>query len=235
MQYLKPTQGRVIVKIDLDGKNWHTFSNGQTIRLERQYDNFNRRETEPVNAIVVSSDYIPKGSEILIHHNATHDMNRIFNLQNLSGEETSSTVKYFSIPEGECFTWNDGGEWQPTKSFDFGLRVFKPYTGILDGILPTYLKEKLFMTTGEYKNKVVITLKSVDYEIVFQGMDGKEQRLIRCRPNGDDSGREPEVIAIDNEATKKVLEGEYIVGLNEITAKIFNNANKKSSSVPCYG
>ncbi len=37
---IKHVQGRIVVKVDLDGKNWHTFSNGTKIRLERNTDNF---------------------------------------------------------------------------------------------------------------------------------------------------------------------------------------------------
>jgi hypothetical protein len=77
MKLIAPT-GRVIIKINLESKNTHTFADGTKIRLERQYDNFNMRYVKPVNAEVVSSKYIPEGSEILIHHNATHDTYRLF-------------------------------------------------------------------------------------------------------------------------------------------------------------
>ena len=65
---------RVIIKVDLESKNSHTFKDGTKIRLERIYDNFNMRYVKPVNGIVVNAKDIPEGAEILIHHNATHDI-----------------------------------------------------------------------------------------------------------------------------------------------------------------
>ena len=51
---LKYVYGRVIVKINTNLKNSHTFESGLKIRRERQYNEFNRRVTQPTNAIVIS-------------------------------------------------------------------------------------------------------------------------------------------------------------------------------------
>lgn len=221
MQKLKSVSGRVIISIDLEGKNSHTFQDGTVIRLERKYNNFNRRYTEPVNAIVVDAENIPEGAEVLIHHNATHDVNKIFNHGQLSGNETGSSIKYYSVSEEECYAWRLGdNEWQPTIGFDFALRIFKPYMGVLCGIEPTDINQRLFMLTGEYKDKAVVTLKGCDYEIIFQNEKGREEKIIRCRPNGDKrTQREEEVIAIDEGMTDKVLNGKLIVGIDKISAK----------------
>ena len=64
---LKAVDGKVIISVDLEGKNSHTFSDGTKIRLERQYNNLNRRETHPVNAIVIDGEGVKSGSQILIH------------------------------------------------------------------------------------------------------------------------------------------------------------------------
>ena len=61
------TFGRVVIKINLEYKNSHTLSDGLKISLQRQFNNLNRRYTEPVNAIVISAEDIPKDAEILIH------------------------------------------------------------------------------------------------------------------------------------------------------------------------
>ena len=221
MSNLKHVEGRLIVSVDLEGKNWHTFESGQKIRLERQYNNLNLRETAPVNAIVISGANIPKGSEILIHHNAPSDTNRIHNYSKLSGKETGSDIKHYSIPEEQCFLWKDvNNTWQPIQPYQTALRVFKPYTGILQGIDPIVLKNTLYCTSGEFKGKVVYTLEACDYQIVFQDINGQEGNVIRFRPNGDEkSNREPEAVAIRNDITNKVNNGEYLVGITTKDAK----------------
>lgn len=212
---LKCIEGRVIIKIDDKSKDSHTFSDGTKIRLERRFNNFNSRETNPVNAFVIDSTYIPQGSQILIHPQAIHDTNRIFNYK-----DNNSDVRYYSINEEMCFAFHDGEDWRPLKTFDFALRIFKPYEGLISGIDPTLIKDCLFVTTGEYKNKVVRTLIACDYEIIFQGLNGQEQSLIRFRPNGDEKNkREPEAIAIDHTLTEKILNNKYLIGYSIKDAK----------------
>ncbi len=218
-------EGRIIVKVWLQEKNHHTFSHGLTIRLERQYNNFNRRETEPIQGIVVSGESIPEGAIILFHHNATHANHEIFNVGNLNGEEIASQVKYFSILEKECYAWKmPDGEWQPTKGFAFAYRIFKPYIGSIQGIEPTLIKDSLWMRTGQYKNMAVRTVKAADYEIIFREPEtGREARIIRCRPDGDEADkREEEVIAIDHRMTKQILKGELLIGLSKSDCKQIN-------------
>lgn len=220
---------RIIIKVWTEEKNHHTFSHGVTIRLERRFENFNCRETQPIQGTVISGDGIPEGAILLFHHNGTRAEHEILNHGQLSGKEIASDIKYFSVPEQECFAWKmPNGEWQPMDTFDFALRCFVPYKGPIQNIEPTLLKNTLFMRTGGYAGKVVRTLISCDYEIVFREPNtGQESRLIRCRPNGDrvwlsgdeKLGREPEVIAIDNGLTKKVNNGDVIVGLNKSDAK----------------
>ena len=50
---LKHVDGRVVVKIDIDSKDSWTFDNGQTIEYKRRFNNFNVRETNPVNCHVI--------------------------------------------------------------------------------------------------------------------------------------------------------------------------------------
>lgn len=207
-------EGRIIIKIDTDSKDSWTFSSGMQIDLKRRFNNLNRRQTEPVNCIVISGDNIPKGTEILVHPNAIHDSNRIFSYKSDTG-----AIQYYSIPKDNCFAYYDDG-WKPLKGFDFALRVFKPYTGIVQGIEPTLVKNTLYVTTGELKDKVVMTLEACDYTIVFQDKNGQEGQIIRFRPFGDEkTNREPEAIAILTEETKKVKNGELLVGIEISDAK----------------
>jgi hypothetical protein len=66
---------------------------------------------------------------------------------------------------------------------------------------------------------VVHTLKACDYEIIFQGKDGREERLIRFRHfPGEDNDRE-EVIAVSEYLTDQVNCGKLLIGLSPTTAK----------------
>lgn len=208
------TKDRVVVKIDTEYKNSHTFQDGSKIRIERKYNNFNIRETHPVNAIVISAENIPAGSEILVDAIEIHDSSRIFDYN-----ENETDVKYYSLKKEFCFAYYDDG-WKPLEGCDFGLRVFVPYAGMITGIEPTLMKDVLWVTTGEYKNKAVRTLLACDYCIVFMDRDGREGNLIRFRPNGNPAEhREPEAIAILHEVTEKILSGEYLIGITKSDAK----------------
>jgi hypothetical protein len=219
---LKAPSNRVIIKVDLESKNSHTFKDGTKIKLERVYDNFNMRYVKPVNAEVVDATDIPVGSEILIHHNATHDTYKIFNYQKPTAE-ASSDMQYFSIPIEECFMWRSqkGSTWNPLNNFITGLRIFEPYTGFLQGVEPTLVKNKIYVTSGELSRNVVGTVISSDYEIIYQNDDGTEGRIIRLRyyPEGNDRN---EVISVEHELTEKVVKGDYLVGYNISDAKKLN-------------
>ena len=219
---LKAPANRVIIKVDLESKNSHTFKDGTKIKLERVYDNFNMRYVKPVNAEVVSAKDVPVGSEILIHHNATHDTYKIFNYQRPTAE-ASSSMQYFSIPIEECFMWRSekGSTWNALNNFITGLRIFQPYTGFLEGIEPTLVKNKIYVTSGELAGNVVGTVISSDYEIIYQDDDGTEGKIIRLRyyPEGNDRN---EVISIEHELTNKVKNGELLVGYNISDAKKLN-------------
>jgi hypothetical protein len=217
------TEGRIIVQVDMEYKNSVAFADGTKIRLERKYDNFDQKYTQPVNAIVISGKDIPEGSEILIHHNATHATNFIHNYKPLSGKNEASDIKYYSILETEAFAWRNGDEWQPLPGYDFALRVFRPYFGPLDGIEPTQIKNTLYLTTGEYKGLICHTVKAADYEIIFQDTNGRERRLLRTRTNGDPKRQmEEEVVAINHKLTEELYDGKIYVGLNKSDAKPVN-------------
>ena len=219
---LKAPSNRVIIKVDLESKNSHTFVDGTKLKLERVYDNFNMRYVKPVNAEVVDATDMPVGSEILIHHNATHDTYKIFNYQKPTAE-ASSDMQYFSIPIEECFMWRSekGSMWNPLNNFITGLRIFEPYTGFLQGVEPTLVKNKIYVTSGELSGNVVGTVISSDYEIIYQNDDGTEGRIIRLRyyPEGNDRN---EVISVEHELTEKVVNGDLLIGYNISDAKKLN-------------
>ena len=219
---LKAPSNRVIIKVDLESKNSHTFKDGTKLKLERVYDNFNMRYVKPVNAEVVDAVGIPVGSEILIHHNATHDTYKIFSYQKPTAE-ASSDMQYFSIPIEECFMWRSekGSTWNPLNNFITGLRLFEPYIGFLQGVEPTIVKNKIYVTSGDLAGNVVGTVVSSDYEIIYQNDDGTEGKIIRLRyyPEGNERN---EVISIEHELTEKVVNGDLLVGYNISDAKKLN-------------
>lgn len=222
MNKITAPKGKVIVMVDMEFKNQHTFVTGETIRLERQYNNLNKRETEPVNATVIDGEGIPHGAELLINHNSTHDTNRFFDYEKLSGTAIASGIRHFAIPISDCFFWRmNGGEWNPCGPFATALRVFEPYNGLIEGILPKKVSDTLYVTSGRLKGQVVKTLKACDYEIVFRDTQtGQEGRIIRFRPDGDEqSKREAEAIALLHEHTEKVNAQNLYVGLHPSDAE----------------
>jgi len=221
MKLIAPSN-RVIIKVDLESKNSHKFADGTTIKLARGYDNFNMRQVKPVNAIVVNAKNIPEESEILIHHNATHDTYRLFNYLPPT-TDASSDVKFYSVPEGDCYLWrkDQQDEWKTLPNFITALRLFKPYLVTFQGISPEKIIDRLYITSGDLKGKVVITLKACDYEIIYQNEDGIEDKIIRLRYYLDWHERN-EVIGIDFELTEKVKNGEILVGFSDLDAKKIN-------------
>jgi len=212
---LKHVHGRVIVKVDMQSKNRHTFANGLTIRRERAFNNFNFREVNPSNCIVVDAENIPKGAEILVDYTTIHDSYRIF-----SYDSGSNDIQYYSVEEVYCYGWKDeSGVWQPLKNCEFGLRVYKPYEGRISHITPERIKDHLYCTTGELKGKVVHTLRGSDYCVVFQGTDGKEDNLIRFKHSSDPNFETEEVICINNDLTEQVHNNKLYVGLTAEKAK----------------
>ncbi len=219
MNMLYYVNGRVIIKVWVEEKNFHTFGSGQVIRLERKYDNFDRRHTEAVQGEVVSSANIPIGATILFHHNSLTDENRIFNYKPLSGEEIASDIRYFSIPEIDAYLWRmPGEEWQPIKGFATALRVFEPYKGVLTGIPPKLLKDILYITSGDLSGKVVMTLRSSDYCIVFQD-NGRERNIIRIRHSDTEDLEREEVQMVRDDLTDKLYAGGLLIGLTQTDAK----------------
>lgn len=223
---LTNVSGRVVVKVNLESKNQHTFENGQIIRRERQYNEFNKRITEPVNALVISADIIPAGSEILVGHNSLHPSNEIFDYKKIGGLDND--IRYFSLPEEDCFAWRDeSGELRPMKNFEFAYRVFSPYKGLMLGVEPSLIRQVLYIRTGKLVGNVAHTVKAADYEIIYQGTNGREDRVIRCRHFPEEYNDKEELTAIAHDLTEKVNKGELLVGLSTSDAKTINEWQKQ--------
>jgi hypothetical protein len=222
MSEIKHVEGRIIVKVDKEQKNHVTFSDGTVIRLERDYNNLDRSYTQQVFGVVIDAENIPKDALILFHFNALHDTYKVFNHSNLSGEEIASGIEIYSILERDCYLWKMAGEedWNPCKNYAIAERVFEPYKGILQGIEPTKIKDVLYVKTGELKGKVVKTLKACDAALIFRNEKGVDETIIRFRPFGSkEDQREEEAIAIMNNLTDRLHDGELLVGTSISDAK----------------
>lgn len=211
---------RIVTKVDMNGKNRHTFSSGLTIVMERNYNNLDKKHTAITQGEVVDGGDIPKGSIILFHHNASHPVNQLYNISTqLSGEEFASDIRFFAIPEAMCFAHHDGESWKPMNGYEFGLRVFRPHIGLLQGVAPKWIKDVQYITTGKYAGKIIHTLRACDYELIFNDFNGQEKRLVRCRHFDNEHNDREELIAINHKLTKEVSEEKVWVGLNSANAK----------------
>lgn len=219
MNSLKAAAGRVIVKVDMDFKNQYKFSNGTVIRMERDRNDFDKKYTTITQGEVIDSEYIPKGATVYFHHNGTHENGRIYNYKTLNSEDIANEIRYFSIPEGECFLYRVGnGELLPLRGFATALRVFKPYSGILQGIEPILLKNVLYLTSGVMKGQVCHTLKACDYQLTVL-VDGRDRNIIRVRDAGLQEEHREELVAVNHSYTKQVKEGKLYVGLTVTDCK----------------
>ena len=91
----------------------------------------------------------------------------------------------------------------------------------MQGIDPTEVKNKIYVTSGDLAGNVVGTVISSDYEIIYQNDDGTEGKIIRLRyyPDGNDRN---EVISVEHELTEKVKNGDLLVGYSVSDAKKLN-------------
>lgn len=222
---MKSVKGKVIIKVDIEQKNGYTFSDGTNLIMPRDVENLNKCYTWQTMGECIDAENIPKGALILFHHNATHDVNVVFDSDLLTKEEKLEGFKIISIKEHECFLWKQKGEcdsWNTTKGFATAYRVFQPYVGRMVGIEPKLIKNVLYIRDGEFKDKVVHTLKAADYQITFRNEKGVDENFVRCRHFEDEYHEREEITAVDNGMTEKVRNGELLIGITVNDAKILN-------------
>lgn len=202
------TKRNVLVNIQLDNKTKLKFKSGVELFICKTY-NYNLREDNPSICTIIDGGDLPKGSLALIHHNSVHDTYKISGIED---EEGNIMDNLFSIPNDMvfCYKEDENKEWIPNKDFLITLRVYKPYGGVIAGIRPDLVKQRLYVVKGEIEGtdlvgKVAVTTNFSDYEIIFRE-GGIEKSVIRTRSR--------EILGIDLFSTSKVLSGEYLVGNN---------------------
>ena len=77
--YLHPPKHRVIMAVDLWYKNRVALGDsGVVLERPREYDEFNRRLTQPIQGVIINGKNLPSGAEILVHHNSFDETNKLF-------------------------------------------------------------------------------------------------------------------------------------------------------------
>lgn len=201
---MKATQGNVLVRMDLTQKERYKFSNGQEIYISRGHE-YNLRLDNPNVAEVIHSEKIPAGSIVLMHHNAVHDTYKVFEIKD---------ENVYSVPSDMIFLYDNGYGWIQNEGFVISQRIFKPYEGLIIGMQPELVKNRLYILKGLYEGKCVVTLDNAAYRIVYF-LEGREHSIIRTRIR--------EIVAEDVELGKKIEVGEYLVGTTaKDAAKLLN-------------
>lgn len=216
---IKAGYKRILCTVDTDLKNHYQLTEDINIVLERDVEEYNNRVKMPVNGIVVDGEGFDGGEEVLINHNSAHPVNQLFD-HNLN---LPPHVQLYSIPAEEVYIYRKSKDdkWLPTRSYLIVDRIWEQYKGILVGIPPKVITNKLFVLEGEPKHKVVATAKWCDYTIIFQEANGREAHLTRMKAPDE---YQDEVLAIEDGLTEKVLNGDLLIGETAEKARKFEIA-----------
>lgn len=220
---MKALRNRALIKMNLKQNAKYAFDSGVVIDLEHGF-NFNLREDRGTKGYIIDGCGLPEGTEVLVHYLSSEPQYLVSNEEILTEEEKTEGYKVFAIPEDNVFIYMDkNGEWKPCKEFLITTRIYKPYTGIMVGVEPQLVTNRMYVISGsddwddeqnDLSGKVLVTLDHADYEIIFYSKDNKEGRIIRTRTR--------EIQAVDEFLTKKVKKGEYIIGRSPSEAKTLN-------------
>jgi len=209
---MKAIRGQIIMKMDVTQKMKYRLTDDVTIQIEKGY-NFNLREDRSSMGYVIDGDSLPVGAKLLCHHLSIEESYRIWDESILTEEEKKEGFKVFSIPIDMAFCYMVENEWVPCKNFLITKRIFKPYNGVLVGIEPKVVKNRLFILKGvdewdgevtDLSNKVCIVTENSDYQIIWHDTDNREYSLIRTRHR--------ELMGVDEGMTNQVKSGTLLVG-----------------------
>lgn len=217
---MKAIRGQIIIRMNVRQKEWYCLAEGVVIEWQRTY-NFNLREDRASYGYAVDGGNVPRGASVLCHHLSTEPSYLIENDTILTEKERKEGFRIFSIPVDMCFTYDNGDGWIPCKDFLITQRVYAPYKGRLEGIGNQLVKNRMFVISGmdewgeiDLSGKCVVSLENCDYQIIFHKEDNKEYNLIRSRSR--------EIIAVDEQLTKDLKKGRYLVGLSPTDCKTLN-------------
>jgi len=141
-------------------------------------------------------------------------------LKNEDGKKT------FSVPVDMVFCYSmDMDNWIPCENFLITYRIFKPYKGALYGVTSSVIPHRLYVVKGntedgeDMSGKVCVVTKNSDYQIIYQGRNGREAYVLRTRSR--------EILGIDSKVLSLVQEGEYLLGYSYKDADTIHNIYAK--------
>lgn len=221
---MKHLNEKILIKLDTTQKEKLEWVGGGVLKIERNF-NFNLREDRSSLAIVISGDGLPTGANILVHHLSGEPMYLIDDPELLTKEETKEGYKVFSIPKDNAYFYQDPEtkEWECCRYFLQSKRIYEPYNGVLTGIEHQLIKNRLYIVKGKVEEdgmvddvsgKCCIVTPYSDYEIIYHDAEHKQGSLIRTRSR--------EITAVDEGLTKRVLNGELLIGHSPKDAKPLN-------------
>jgi len=205
--------GSILIKVNTTNKEKYNLTKDIQIKIERGYD-FNQRIDRPALVEVIDGGGIPAGSMGLVNYLSFEKTYEVNSNGLLTKEELKEGYKIYSIPEDMCFAYFHNDEWLPCKDLYLTLRVYKPYKGMMIGIEPEVLKDRLYCLKGQYAGKVMIVTLHSDYEIIWHNDENREERLIRTMDR--------EIMAIDDGMTKDLKKGKYLIGYSVNDCKVLN-------------
>lgn len=213
---LKATARNVLCYIETDNKEKYKFKSGVELYVVRGF-NYNLREDNPSIAEVIDGEGFEQGDLILVHHNASHPT---YHIEGIEAQGGQIIKNLYSVPQDMIFCRKgaENKDWIPNKDFLITLRVYKPYAGLIQGVQPDLVVNRLYVVKGDVdgynmEGKVACVSPYSDYEIIYRE-DNIEKSVIRTRSR--------EILGVDLSATEKVLSGEYLVGNNLSDTKKLN-------------
>jgi len=199
---------RVLVKVPMDLKEFYQLADDVKLFWPRWINNFDGREDNPVNGVVVNGEGLEEGVEVLLEHNATHESNEIFD----SDYPLEPNFKLFSVAVTEVLLWRYKYDkedklkgWQLYRNVMIVSNLFIHRKSIII-LEPEQIKNRVFVLRGQYENKALIVAKAVAYTIVYQEANGRDAQITIMKDT--ESIDVPVILGVDEGLTEKVLCGE---------------------------
>lgn len=232
----------VLIAMDVENKIHYNLTDDIQIDLTRGME-FNLRIDKSAIGVLIDGFGMPKGCNVLVHHNALSSGNNIEGEDLLTPEQVKKGFKAYNLPLDMCYFYFDKGDWQPCQDIVRTLRLYTPYVAPLGGLVlpdsftkPQLIEGRLLVINGiddwedckvDISRNVFIVTKYADYEMLYHNEKNKEASVIRTRTR--------ELVAIDGELTEKVLSGEILVGVSDTDCKPFVDTVKtKPKTTPRY-
>lgn len=220
---MKAIKNFVLIKIDVTQKEKYALTKDVTIQIIKGFS-FNLRVERSSMGYVIDGEGLPHGSKLLINYLGLEPTYHVPNYNYLTEEEVKEGYKVINIPKDMAFAYNSGTGWIPCEDYLITLRIFKPYKGLMTGIEPQIVKNRMFVVAGydnydgektDLSGLVAVTTPNCDYHITYHDTDNKQYDLMRSMNR--------EIEAIDYDMTEKLNNGELLIGYSPNDCKTLKN------------